>query len=101
MRSMSAMGCPDSSLPDANRPSRHAGCPDPVSNREVAEFLELFNTLHRTNHLLLSYLDEVAASIRAPEAQPLADAIARQAGSIRSRMSLMARLAAELKDTSD
>jgi len=68
---------------------------------EAAEFLALFETLASANHALLSYFDKVVASIHAPGAQPLIEKIAKQTETIRDRMSLMAKLAAELKDTPD
>ena len=115
MRSISVMRRPDSGLPDAERPSRQTGraktgnsaiprdciIPDPFCNGEFAEFLALFNSLDDANRALLSHLDEVVASLRGPGAQPLIDAITRQAESLRNRMSLMARLARELKENSD
>jgi hypothetical protein len=102
----------NSSRTDGERHSRRdtenqddSGVPDPSREREsgseIAEFVALCKTLASVNHLLLSYVDEVVASIRAPGAQPLIDEIANQAESIRRRMSLLERLAAELNDTSE
>jgi hypothetical protein len=70
-------------------------------NSETAEFLALFKTLASVNHVLLSYIDEIAASIQALGPQPLVHEITSRAESIRDRMSLMANLAAELKGASD
>ena len=94
--------------PDRERHSRTDDYPvfrDVSGNREsasaAAEFLAVFNALASVNQVLLSSIQEVVASIRVPGAELLIEQIANQAESIWSRMSLMERLAAELRDPSD
>lgn len=114
MRSTSVTQCSDDSRLDRDRgycghasPNtgnneklRDSVVPDPGRERgsgaETAEFAALFQALASANHLLLSYIDEIAVSIRAPGVQPFINEIANEAESIRDRMSLMATLVAEL-----
>jgi hypothetical protein len=99
---------PQSSCRDRGRRYRRGACSANrylSRNRESAceteQFLAVFNTLASANQALLSSIDEVLASLCAPEAEPLLHEIANLAESIRTRMSLMERLAAELKDVSE
>lgn len=75
-------------------------CLNRESASELTEFLAACATLTRANQALLSSIEEVVASIRAPGTQALIGQIAEPAGRIRKRMSLMERLAAELRDAS-
>ena len=63
-------------------------------------FLALYDELMDLNQSLLSYVESVAANIRTPAALPLTNEISSQASRIRSRLSMMARLAADLKQDS-
>ena len=119
MRRTSTTQRADNSRPDRERRSRRRAGPNSKNNEkqhnypvpdpqgdhktdsETAEFVALCQELASVNHFLLSYIDEFVASIRAPGTQPFIDELANRAESIRGRMSLMAELAAKLKDTSD
>ena len=119
MRRTSTPQRADSSRPDRERRSRRRAGPNTKNNEkqhdyavpdeygdhkidsETTEFVALCQELASVNHCLLLQIDEVVASIRAPGTQPFIDEIANQAERIRGRMSLMAELAAKLKDASD